>query len=239
MLVAGKEAAAPSKILIAGTGSESTAETISRTKRAAAIGYHFALVKTPYYYKPAYKPEAYLRHYRSIADALPIPVLLYSVPVFTGVTLETPEILALGQHPNIIGIKDSSGAVQRIVEVAAQAPTDFQILTGAAGVLHPALASGAKGAILALASVLPEKCVELFQLFRSARHEEAQALQQRLAIASKAIVSDGGIAGVKFAMDLRGYNGGKPRPPLLPIDEKVRGRIAQIVSQFEAVAART
>jgi 4-hydroxy-2-oxoglutarate aldolase len=238
MLVAGKEAAAPSKILIAGTGSESTAETISRTKRAAAIGYHVALVKTPYYYKPAYKPEAYLRHYRSVADASPIPVLLYSVPVFTGVTLETPEILVLGQHPNIIGIKDSSGAVQRIVEVAAQAPTDFQILTGAAGVLHPALASGAKGAILALASALPEKCVELFQLFRSARHEEAQALQQRLAIASKAIVSDGGIAGVKFAMDLRGYNGGKPRPPLLPIDEKVRARIEQIVPQFEAVAAR-
>jgi 4-hydroxy-2-oxoglutarate aldolase len=75
-------------------------------------------------------------------------------------------------------------------------------------------------------------------LFRSARHEEAQALQQRLAIASKAIVSDGGIAGVKFAMDLRGYNGGKPRPPLLPIDEKVRARIEQIVPQFEAVVAR-
>jgi 4-hydroxy-2-oxoglutarate aldolase len=238
LLVAGKEAAAPNKVLIAGTGSESTAETVSRTKRAAAIGYHVALVKTPYYYKPAYNSEAYLCHYRAVADASPIPVLLYSVPVFTGVTLETPEILALAQHPNIVGIKDSSGAIQRIIEVGAQAPSYFQILTGSAGVLHPALASGAKGAILALASALPEKCVELFELFRSARHAEARALQQRLAIASKAIVSDGGIAGVKFAMDLRGYYGGKPRLPLLPIGEVNRTRIEQIMPQFEAVSAR-
>src|ERR1043166_2051827 len=169
LLAAGREAAAPAKLLIAGTGAESTAETIARTKRAAALGYHVALVKTPYYYKPAYKPEVYIRHYRSVADASPVPLLLYSVPIFTGITLETPEIVALAEHPNIIGIKDSSGAIQRIVEVAAQAPKNFQILTGSAGVLHPALASGAKGAILALASPLPEKCVELYELFKAGR----------------------------------------------------------------------
>jgi 4-hydroxy-2-oxoglutarate aldolase len=238
MLVAGKEAAAPGKLLIAGTGAESTAETIFRTKRAASIGYDVALVKTPYYYKPAYNSEVYIRHYRSVADASPIPVLLYSVPIFTGITLETAEIVALAQHPNIIGIKDSSGAIQRTVEVTAQAPADFQVLTGSAPVVYPALASGAKGAILALASALPEKCVELFELFRSGRHKEARELQQVLAVASKVIISEGGIAGLKYAMDLRSYHGGLPRLPLLPPAAEAKQRIAQIVGQMEPAAAR-
>jgi 4-hydroxy-2-oxoglutarate aldolase len=238
LLVAGKEAAASGKLLIAGTGAESTAETIVRTKRAAALGYDVALVKTPYYYKPAYKTETYLRHYRAVADTSPIPILLYSVPIFTGVTLETPEIVALAQHPNVIGIKDSSGAIQRIVEVAAQAPKTFQILTGSAGVLHPALASGARGAILALASALPERCVEVFELFKGGQHASAQTLQQQLALASKAIVSEGSIAGVKHAMDLRGYHGGLPRLPLLPLADAKKAHIAQVVSQFEPASAR-
>jgi 4-hydroxy-2-oxoglutarate aldolase len=237
LLVAGKEAAAPGKLLIAGTGAESTAETIARTKRAAALGYHAALVKTPYYYKPAYKAETYLRHYRSVADASPIPILLYSVPIFTGVTLETPEIVALAQHPNITGIKDSSGGIQRIVEVAVQAPKEFCILTGSAGVLHAALVSGAKGAILALASALPEKCVELFELCKSGQHASAQTLQQHLAVASKAIVSEGGIAGLKHAMDLRGLYGGLPRLPLLPVADATKALIAQLVPQFEPTTA--
>lgn len=238
LLVAGKEAAASGKLLIAGTGAESTAETIVRTKRAAALGYEVALVKTPYYYKPAYKTETYLRHYRAVADASPIPILLYSVPIFTGVTLETPEIVALAEHANVIGIKDSSGAIQRIVEVAAQAPKKFQILTGSAGVLHAALASGAKGAILALASALPERCVELFELFKSGQHASAQTLQQHLALASKAIVSEGSIAGVKHAMDLRGYHGGLPRLPLLPLADARKAHIAQVISRFEPASAR-
>ena len=109
-----KEATADGKKLIAGTGVESTAETIVRTKRAAELGYHAALVKTPYYYKPAYKPETYIAHYRRVADESPIPVLLYSVPQFTGVALEAPEVAALSDHPNIIGIKESSGNLQRV-----------------------------------------------------------------------------------------------------------------------------
>ena len=156
------EAAAPDKRLLAGTGAESTAETIARTKRAAELGYHAALVKTPYYYKPVYKPEVYLTHYRAVADASPIPVLLYSVPQFTGVSLETPEILALAGHPNIIGMKDSSGVIQRIVEVVAGAPESFQMLTGSAPVIMPALSAGAVGGVLALGSAFPEKCVAVY-----------------------------------------------------------------------------
>jgi 4-hydroxy-2-oxoglutarate aldolase len=238
LLAVAKEAAAPGKLLIAGTGAESTVETIHRTKRAAKLGYDVALVKTPYYYKPAYKPEAYLRYYRSVADASPIPILLYSVPVFTGVALETPEIVALAEHPNIVGIKDSSGVIQRVVEVSGQANKDFQVLTGGAGIVYPAISAGASGAILALASALPEKCVALYELSRSGRHAETQALQQHLALASKTIVSDNGIAGVKYAMDLRGYSGGFPRLPLLPLGEERKRQIAQVVASFEPAVAK-
>ena len=208
VLAASIEVAAPAKLLIAGTGAESTSETIARTRRAADLGYRAALVKTPYYYKPVYKAETYIRHYRAVADASPIPVLLYSVPQFTAITLETPEILTLAAHPNIVGIKDSSGNIQRAAEIVAGARPDFQVLTGGAAVIYPALAVGARGAILALAAALPEKCAELFLLFQSGRHEQAKALQLELAVASKRIVSEQGIAGVKYAMDLRGYNGG-------------------------------
>jgi len=238
LLSAVKAAAAPGKILIAGTGAESTAETIARTKRAAALGYQVALVKTPYYYKPAYRAEHFIAHYRAVADASPIPVLLYSVPVFTNITLESPEIIALAQHPNIIGIKDSSGSIQRIGEVVAGAPADFQVLTGGAAVLYPALVVGGRGAILALADLLPEKCVELFQHFQHGRHEQARQLQLQLVRASKLVVSENGIAGLKFAMDLRGYKGGVPRPPLLPLKEEKKNAIAALVAELHPAAAR-
>jgi len=239
LLAAGKESAAPGRLLIAGAGAESTAETIARCKRAANLGYDIALVKTPYYYKPAYKSEVYLRHYRSVADASPIPVLLYSVPIFTGVALDTPEILTLAEHPNIVGIKDSSGVIQRVVEVAAKAPASFRVLTGGAAVVYPALAGGANGAVLALASALPERCVAIYESWKSGRHGEALAQQQQVAQASKTIVSENGIAGLKYAMDLRGYFGGVPRLPLLPLSEEKKQQVRKLVTELEPSAVST
>ena len=236
VLATAKEAAAPSKLLVAGTGAESTAETIARTKRAALLGYPVALVKTPYYYKPVYRAETYVRHYRAVADASPIPILLYSVPQFTGITLETPEILALAEHPNIVGIKDSSGNIQRVAEIVASARADFRVLTGGAAVIYPALAVGARGAILALAAALPEKCAELYDLFQRGQYEQARHLQLTLAQASKRIVSEHGIPGVKYAMDLRGYHGGLPRLPLLHLTEERKRSIADVVSHLHPVA---
>jgi 4-hydroxy-2-oxoglutarate aldolase len=238
ILSAARESAAPEKVLVAGTGAESTAETIVRTKRAAALGYKFALVKTPYYYKPVYRAETFIRHYRAVADASPIPVLLYSVPQFTGITLDTPEILTLSEHPNIVGIKDSSGVIQRVSEVVASAPARFHLVTGGAAVIYPALVVGARGAILALASALPEKCSELYELVRSGQHDRAKTLQHQLALASKRIMSENGIAGLKFAMDLRGYHGGVPRLPLLPLKEENKQAIAALVAELHPAAAR-
>jgi 4-hydroxy-2-oxoglutarate aldolase len=238
VLVTVQEAAVPGKRLIAGTGAESTVETIERCKRAAELGYHVALVKTPHYYKPAYKPDVLIAHYRSVADASPIPVLLYSVPQFTGVTLDTPEIVALAGHANIIGIKDSSANVQRLSEVVAAAPGRFQVLTGGASVVYPSLAIGARGAILALACALPEKCVALYDFCRREQFAAARELQTIVARASKLIVSEGGLAGVKYVMDQRGYRGGVPRLPLPSLSESKKHRISDLLQQIEPAAAR-
>jgi len=237
VLVAAKEAASPQKKLLAGTGVESTAETISRTKRAAELGYHAALVKTPYYYKPMYKPDVYIAHYRRVADASPIPVLLYSVPQFTGISLEASEVAVLAEHPNIVGIKESSGHVQRVAEMIAATPASFQVLTGGAAVLFPSLAVGAKGAILALASALPEKCAELYEITRRGQIDAARELQKTLLRASKLIVSELGIPGVKFVMDQRGYRGGAPRLPLLPVAEAGKRRVLELLGALEPAVA--
>ncbi len=223
---------------IAGTGAESTAETIERTKRAAEFGYHLALVKTPHYYKPAYKPDVLIAHYRRVADASPIPVLLYSVLIFTGVTLEAPEVAVLSEHPNIVGIKESSGHVMRVAEMVAAAPADFQVLTGSAPTLLAGLMVGAKGAILALASALPEKCVELFELVRAGQIEKARELQNVLLRVSKVVASEHAIAGVKFAMDQRGYRGGIPRLPLVPLSEAYKQRIVKSLASLQPLVAR-
>lgn len=238
ILAAVKETAAPGKILIAGTGAESTSETIARTKRAASLGYQVALVKTPYYYKPTYRPEHFIHHYRAVADASPIPVLLYSVPIFTNITLEAPEIITLAQHPNIIGIKDSSGSIQRIGEVVAGAPAHFQVLTGGAAVVYPCLTMGGRGAILALASLLPEKCVELYELFQQGRNEQARQMQLQLVVASKVVFGENGIPGLKYAMDLRGYKGGSPRAPLLPLKAEKKSPIDALIGELYPAAAR-
>jgi 4-hydroxy-2-oxoglutarate aldolase len=233
-----KETAGQGKRLIAGTGAESTVETIERTKRAAEFGYHLALVKTPHYYKPAYKPDVLIAHYRRVADASPIPVLLYSVPIFTGITLEAPEVAVLSEHPNIVGIKESSGHVMRVAEIVAETSSDFQVLTGSAPTLLAGLTVGAKGAILALASGLPEKCVELFELARAGHIEKARVLQTALLKVSKVVASEHAIAGVKFVMDQRGYRGGIPRLPLVPLSQAYQQRLLESLARLEPVAAR-
>jgi 4-hydroxy-2-oxoglutarate aldolase len=238
VLTAVKETAVSGKRLIAGTGAESTAETIENTRRAAQLGYEVALVKTPYYYKPFYKAQTFLEHYRRVADASPIPVLLYSVPVFTGVALESPDVIALSEHPNIAGIKESSGDVRRVSEIITGKKAGFQVLVGAAATVLPSLMAGADGAILALACALPENCVELFDLFRKGQVAESRELHGRIVNASRLLVSELGIAGLKFAMDARGYLGGVPRRPLLPLQEEQKKRVTEFIQSLEPQVAR-
>ena len=227
-----RDAAAPEKLLIAGTGTDSTDETIDRTNRAAALGYKAALVKTPYYYKPQMTPAAIAEHYVRVADAAQIPLLIYSVPQFTGVAVEAPLVARLSRHPNILGIKESSGNVQLVSEIINATPPDFQTLVGSASTLYVSLAAGAVGGILGLACVLPELCVELWQLARSGDAARALNLQRRLLEPARTIVAELGIPGVKCAMDRTGYYGGPARRPFLPLTDDERASIDSLLASL-------
>jgi 4-hydroxy-tetrahydrodipicolinate synthase len=232
-----REAAAPGKLLIAGVGSESTPETISRAKAAANIGFDIALVKTPSFFKSALTPDALVEHYRRVADASKLPVLLYAIPQFTGVALEPDLVARLAEHPNIIGIKESSGNVQRVGEIVAAAPANFQVVVGSADTLYASLTLGAVGGILALADCLPELCLELHSAFAAEQTSTARELNRRILPASKKLVRQLGIAGVKAAMDYRGYYGGPVRGPLLPLSAAQKREAEAVVNSLVATAA--
>ncbi|HEV3252795.1 MAG TPA: dihydrodipicolinate synthase family protein [Candidatus Acidoferrales bacterium] len=233
--VAVREAAAPGKVLIAGTGAESTAETIVHTNRAATLGYNAALVRTPSYFKPQMTPEAQAGHFLRVADAARLPILIYSVPVFTGIAVEAPLVARLAQHPNIVGIKESSGDLERAKTILAAAPASFQTLVGSASILHPALAVGAAGAILALSCALPGGCVELYEAARAGDAGRAEVLQRTLEPASK-LFSRLGVPALKYALDRLGYYGGPPRPPLLAADEQTRREVDAVLTSLGSSA---
>lgn len=217
-----RSAASADKILIAGTGCESTAETIVLTRRAAGLGYQAALVRTPSYFKSQMTEAALEHHFRAVADASSISVLIYSVPQFTGLAVEAPLVARLAEHPNIIGLKESSGEMRRMADILRAVPQDFQVLVGSALILFDSLCLGARGGILAVACALPELCVGLHAAHTRGDNERARTLQQRLREPTTAVTSRHGVAGLKFFMELLGYAGGAPRPPLLPLDEAAR-----------------
>jgi 4-hydroxy-2-oxoglutarate aldolase len=174
--------------------------------------------------------EALRHHYRAVADASPLPVVLYNMPGnAAGIDLDAETVLALAEHANIVGLKDSSGNVAKLAQVAGQAPEGFDVLAGSAGFLLPALAVGASGAIAALANVAPRACLELLALWEARRLEEARALQARLVAPNTAVTSGYGVAGLKAALKLVAGYGGEPRPPLLPLGEAERGRLRTLL----------
>lgn len=231
-----RAAADSGKLLVAGTGCEATGETIELSKQAGEFGYHAVLVRTPSYFKSQMSDTALERHFFAVAEASPLPVLVYSVPQFTGLPVTAGLVARLAEHPNIIGIKESSGNVQLVADILRRSPPDFQVLVGSATTLYPSLVLGACAAILAVACALPEVCVELYQAVTGGDHERARRVQRLLHEPAVAVTSRYGVGGLKFAMELGGYVGGLPRPPLLSPDESARAEIARI---FEAITAST
>jgi 4-hydroxy-2-oxoglutarate aldolase len=222
-------AAGTGKTLIAGTGAESTAETIARTNRAADLGYHAAMVRTPHYYRAMMTPDVQAEHYQRVADAAKIPVLVYSVPQFTGIAVEAPLIAILSKHQNIIGIKESSGDVRRMADMIAAARKDFQVVAGSAGTVYAALQAGAAGAVLAIADVLPELAVDMYEVAQQHDAVLAQGVQKRLLDAASVLVTRLGIPALKCGMDERGYAGGVARRPFLPLTEAEKQEVRTVL----------
>ena len=222
------EASAPEKILIAGTAAEGVRETLERTKRAAGIGYKVALVRTPAYYKSVVmKPETQMLFFRAVADQSPVPVLIYNFPQVTGIDLSVETIAALAEHPNIIGIKESSGNQEKVQRLALEIKDGFQVLVGQAQTLASALNAGACGGILGFANAAPYAAISIWEAHRTREYAAALDWQKRISRPARLVTAKYSIPGLKHAMDLMGYYGGPPRLPLAPIGPDAKREIEE------------
>lgn len=226
------------KLLIAGAGMESTEATCVLTMRAAEAGADAALILNPSYYRQHLSNVAVRHFFETVAEASPIPILVYNVPKFTNYNLPVEVIAQLAQHPNIIGMKDSAGNLAQLLELREKTPDNFQILIGSDAVFFAGLLYGMAGAILALANIAPRECVSLFQAVRENKLEEAKALAKILAPVGRVVVTRHGVAGLKAALDELGYFGGEPRPPLLALEEEAKNEIRETLLHWRNVLER-
>ncbi|WP_290813018.1 dihydrodipicolinate synthase family protein [Halovivax sp.] len=213
--------------VLAGTGREGFEPTLAATEDAADAGADAALVVTPSYYDP--DAAALSAYYRDLAEESPLPIYLYSVPMFTGVTLSPRTIASLADHGNVVGVKDSSGDVGALQRTIRRTPNDFDVLVGSGGVYAPALDAGADGGILALANAVPALASEIFRLHRERERAAARGLNADLAELNRTMVGRYGVAGVKAALALRGRPAGPPRRPLRPLADDERREIRELL----------
>jgi 4-hydroxy-2-oxoglutarate aldolase len=220
-----------SRLLLVGTGLEATRSTIAFTRRVADLGADAALVLTPHYYKAQVTHEALRRHFESVADASPIPVLLYSVPSFTGLPFPPALAASVAGHPNIAGMKESSGDLGLMGRILSSVPPSFAVACGSAPVVYPALCLGAVAGILAVACCAPGATTALYRAFQAGDHARARLLQAALTPLAVAVTTTWGVAGLKAAMDAAGLRGGFVRAPLLPVPVTAREQLAAILAQ--------
>ena len=224
------------RMLIAGVGRESTSATIAAARRAAQAGVDVVLARTPSFYKNMMTSDAFVRHYTTVADASPVPVLLYNVTMFTGVNLTPDAVSRLAEHPNIIGLKESNSDLVQLAETIARTPDHFVVLAGSSPTFYHALCAGASGAVLALAGVLPALCTELFDLVRAQRHAEALGVQRRITPLGRLLGAANGVAGLKFALDEIGFAGGPTRAPLGSVSREGRHEIREQLATLGVLA---
>jgi 4-hydroxy-2-oxoglutarate aldolase len=237
VIAAVRELVPEDRHFIVGVGRESTVATVRAAQRAGALGADVVLVRTPGFFKSQMTIDAFVRHYTTVADGSPVPVLLYNFTALTGVELPIEAVAVLAGHPNVVGMKESSGDVARIGQLAAAAPARFSLFAGSAASFCAALDAGAVGGILALACVVPDACVRLYELSRTGRREDARVLQEQVAPLARLLGSAHGVAGLKAAMRLVGGDVGPPRPPLLPVSVDAESAIRDAIARVHEVVA--
>lgn len=230
------KASGENKFVIAGTGEQTTKKTIELTNKAAKNGAAAALILTPFYYKGQMTPNVLYDFFKEVADNSEIPILLYNVPKYTGVVIPTDIVAKLSTHNNIIGIKDSSGDLSYFAELVKICQFDFIKLTGSGSVFYPALTLGGDGGILAIANFAVADCVKMYISYMNNDLEYAKKIQLKLNPVNRRIVGQLGVAGIKHAVDLVGFYGGKPRKPLLESDEIIKSEIEKLLKNAEIIA---
>ena len=228
------ESAAPGKLLIAGTGVESVQETVALTNRAANLGYLAAMVRTPHYYKNLLnRNDAQMLYFRSVADRTKIPLMIYNWPQATGIDISPEAVVALSEHPNIIAIKESSGSLEKVMQMIREVKPGFQVLVGSAPTLWASLQAGAVGAVLAFANAAPYATITIWEAHRTREAEAGKDWQGRISRAAQLVTTKHGIPGLKYAMDLNGYYGGAPRLPLVPPTLEAQREIAAAFAEIK------
>jgi 4-hydroxy-2-oxoglutarate aldolase len=231
VLAAAREAIPRDKAFIAGTGTNSTLHTIRQTKRASEIGADAAIVITPHYFTRGFsQAQAQVRHYLAVADASPIPIMIYNFPLNTGINLEVDTVAKIAQHPNVCGIKDSSGNIPQAAQIIDQTPKSFHVLVGAASALLPSLAIGSSGGIVALGLISAREFCDVYALAKSGRWDEAREIAARMMAADRGIAGRYGIGGLKAALDLQGFYGGPCRQPLETPDGDAIADIQEVLA---------
>jgi 4-hydroxy-2-oxoglutarate aldolase len=228
---AARAAISSNKLMLAGTGEQSTRATIAQTKSAADAGADAALVLNPSYYRGLMTRPALVSHYHAVADTSPIPVIIYNMPACSGLDLAAEVIVELSSHPNIIGIKDSGGDITKMGEIVRAAEPDFQVLAGSAGFMLPALSVGAVGAIVALANIAPEPCLALYRAFLDGDPDRAREIQFRIIPLNRAVTSGGGVPALKTAMDSLGLYGGPARQPIQPLGPSEKALLVALLEE--------
>jgi 4-hydroxy-2-oxoglutarate aldolase len=222
------EYAAPEKLLLAGTGVESVRETVSLTNKAAEMGYKAAMVRTPHYYKNLINnAAAQMLYFRTVADQVKIPIMIYNWPQATGVDIPDEAVIQLSEHPNIIAVKESSGNIEKLMKMVREVKPGFQVLSGSAPTLWPCFMAGAVGAVLAYANAAPYSTIAIWEASRTRETEAAQDWQNRISRAAVLVTTKYGIPGLKYAMDLNGYYGGPPRLPLAVLCPEAKHEIEE------------
>jgi 4-hydroxy-2-oxoglutarate aldolase len=231
VIEAAREVVPERMAFVVGAGQQGTRATAYEVRRFAAAGADAVLVITPHFYRGAMTQDALAGHYVAVADAATVPVILYSMPEFTGVTLAPETVARLSEHENIIGIKDSSGDLINLTETLRLVPEDFAVMTGNGALLYAALGAGATGAILAVGCVAPRLCVDIYRAVEEGDDRRAREMQRRLTPLARAVTVRYGIGGLKAALDLLGFAGGEVRAPLKGVSEDARREIARLLEE--------
>lgn len=222
------------RTVLVGTGRESTRTTMAASVRAANHGADAVLLRPPTTYRAQMTDAALEEHFRAVADVCPVPVLLYNQPAAFGVELSAVLVARLATHPNIRGIKESSGNVGLVGEHVAALPSEVPVLTGVASTMYASLLVGATGVVVAVANVVPELCVRLYDLVRAGRMDEALMLQRALTPLGRAVTAQFGVPGLKAAMVLAGYAGTAPRRPLQVASDHAVTTLRQLMRELAA-----
>jgi 4-hydroxy-2-oxoglutarate aldolase len=235
LVIAAKEVTATGRHIIVGTAKESTKLTLEFSRRMEGLGIDATLIRTPSYFKALMTPEAFKKHFFTIADNVNVPLIIYHIPRFTGVNLSPELLVELSKHENIAGIKDSSGNMAFLDRIIPHLDPNFDYLLGAGSMLFPGITMGACGGVLALSDVATSLCIELYQLSLSKQWEDAKKLQHDLVPLNQALTVEHGIPAIKYALDQIGFYGGPCRLPLQPLDDPVKQKIQKILRALNLV----